>query len=435
MECMIIKTSPRKSSSSSSSTSLLSSCWGFSLAIALVLSYVHIARSLGDVDYEDNYKIIGISSNNNNNNSMVISGNSNISSISSSSCNVYEGKWIYDESYPLYDSKACPFIFKRFNCLKNGRPDNLYLKYRWKPTNCDLPRVHGRDFLKILKGKKMMFIGDSITLNHWQSLLCLIHADLPPNSNIIRQTTDFYSAVIFKDYDVSILRSNSHYLVDIEEEKVGRILKLNSLKMGKVWKEMDILIFNTWLWWNRIDSAGQNSTFDYIQDGNELFTKMEPMDAFQKALMTWAKWVDSDVNTTKTKVIFQAITPSHYNGEEWNETLLVTKCGSETETIGSGSSSSSVEEEDQLTNACEGEIQPISGPVYPAGLPSEWFILKDILDNIKKPVHFFDITTLSQLRKDGHPSSYNDFGGVDCKHWCIGGVQDTWNQLLYQVIK
>lgn len=78
---------------------------------------------------------------------------------------------------------------------------------------------------------------------------------------------------------------------------------------------------------------------------------------------------------------------------------------------------------------------PLSGSTYPGGLPLEWFVLKEVLDHIKKPVHFFDITTLSQLRKDGHPSNYTIFGGVDCKHWCIGGVQDTWNQILYQVIK
>lgn len=57
------------------------------------------------------------------------------------SCDVFDGHWVVDEGFePLYKPGSCPFVDNAFNCLKNGRPDTDYLRLKWKPHACEIPR-------------------------------------------------------------------------------------------------------------------------------------------------------------------------------------------------------------------------------------------------------------------------------------------------------
>lgn len=96
--------------------------------------------------------------------------------------------------------------------------------------------------------------------------------------------------------------------------------------------------------------------------------------------------------------------------------------------------------------SCKGEREPVKGNRYPGGYHPAQKVLERVLegtslwtDNLNKKkkeemsVELLDITGLSQLRKDGHPSVYGEGGrrGNDCTHWCLPGLPDTWNLLLY----
>lgn len=84
---------------------------------------------------------------------------------------------------------------------------------------------------------------------------------------------------------------------------------------------------------------------------------------------------------------------------------------------------------------CSKQTQPVSGSTYPGGPVPAQGIVKNVLSTIPKPVYLLDITLLSQLRKDAHPSAYSGgHPGMDCSHWCLAGLPDTWNQILYAAL-
>ena len=85
---------------------------------------------------------------------------------------------------------------------------------------------------------------------------------------------------------------------------------------------------------------------------------------------------------------------------------------------------------------CKGQMQPIFGTTFPGGQHPAEAVVEKVLQKMTKPVYLLRVTTLSQLRKDGHPSVYGHGGhrDMDCSHWCLAGVPDTWNELLYAAL-
>lgn len=53
----------------------------------------------------------------------------------------------------------------------------------------------------------------------------------------------------WQKYDLSLFLFRAAFLVDLVTENERRVLKLNSISNGTQWKEMDVLIFDSWHWW------------------------------------------------------------------------------------------------------------------------------------------------------------------------------------------
>ncbi|KAF5728071.1 hypothetical protein HS088_TW21G00214 [Tripterygium wilfordii] len=143
--------------------------------------------------------------------------------------------------------------------------------------------------------------------------------------------------------------------------------------------------------------------WNYFEVEGKLQKDMDRLKALGTAWTTWANWVDTNVDPSKTKVFYQGVATTHQDAREWK---------------------------DPTATDCRGQTEPIKGSKYPGMSIQGEAVIKSIISKMTKPVYFLDITLLTQLRKDGHPSVYAG-GGDDCSHWCVPGAPDAWNQILY----
>ncbi|KAM7262418.1 hypothetical protein ACFE04_000101 [Oxalis oulophora] len=331
---------------------------------------------------------------------------------SRNSCDEYfsNGKWVYDESYPLYDS-TCPYLSHAVTCQKNGRPDSEYQKWRWQPhtQSCSIPRFDALKFLGKMRRKRIMLVGDSIMRNQWESLVCLVQGVVPTSRK--RVTYNGPSMAFHAlDFEASIEFSWAPLLVELKKGPQNkRILHLDTIEENaRYWRGVDILVFDSAHWWSHSD---QNSTWDYYMEGRSMLQNMNPMVAYQKGLTTWAKWIDLNMDPRRTKVIFRSMSPRHNRENGWK---------------------------------CYNQRRPLA-KLRHEYVPEQLLVVKEVLRKMSFPVNLQDITTMSALRKDGHPSVYgramNGSGeeerrqqSSDCSHWCLPGVPDTWNEMLNVMI-
>ncbi|CAN1134031.1 Protein trichome birefringence-like 8 [Linum perenne] len=337
-------------------------------------------------------------------------------------CRQYsDGEWVrsYFKKASSY-RESCPFLDPGFRCRRNGRVDVDYLDWRWQPRGCDLPRFNATDLLERARNGRIVFAGDSIGRNQWESLLCMLAQGVSNistiyevNGNPITKHRGFL-VMRFSDYNLTVEYYRLPFLVFFGRPQVG---SPPEVKMGiqvdqlhwfsKSWVGADVIVFNTGHWWNEYKTTNMGY---YFEVGGKVNKSMGVIDAFERSLQTWKKWVMENLDSERSHVFFRSYSPAHYRNGTWN---------------GGG--------------RCDLDFQPETNPKLLEPESKTNRPVSEVITQMRrtnKKVQYLNITHLTEYRFDGHPSRYREPGTPpdapqDCSHWCLPGVPDVWNEILY----
>ncbi|KAJ6804322.1 protein YLS7-like isoform X1 [Iris pallida] len=353
-----------------------------------------------------------------------------------SKCNLHHGKWVHDPSGPLYKNSTCPNLSQPQNCQGNGRPDNDYENWRWKPNECELPRFDGRKFLELMRGKTLAFVGDSLSRNQMESMICILWQAKAPINHGNRRMHRWY----FPSTSTTIVRIWSAWLV----HKIAPPASSGPRKGAKVHLDIpdetfmeflpkfDVLVLASGHWFtpeaiyllNGTSVSGGPLGRPRRRSRRRQPKQIDTIRSYSMALHT-ALTAIADLPNYTGLTILRTYSPDHYEGGGWN----------------SGGS-------------CAGLVSPASKPVRNGYVSAMVKVQVAEFERMAKrrvrngsKLRLMDITELAGYRHDGHAGPYRKRGAnvaapeggrngpEDCVHWCMPGPVDTWNEVLFEIIR
>ncbi|PKA55606.1 hypothetical protein AXF42_Ash006808 [Apostasia shenzhenica] len=340
-------------------------------------------------------------------------------------CNYAKGKWIADERRPLYSGFGCKqWLSEMWACRLTQRTDFSFEKYRWQPENCVMPDFTGSAFLTRMKHKTLAFIGDSLGRQQFQSMMCMITGgrqtyvvqDIGRSYGLVKARGAIRPdgwAYRFPTTNTTILYYWSASLCELEPlnrsdpaTHYAMHLDRPATFLKHFLPRFHVVILNTGHHWNRGKLIANH--WEMYVGGKPIADRRLAQIANAKNFTVYSvmKWLDSQIpHHPGLKAFFRSISPRHFANGDWNT-------GGSCDNTAPLAGGSEVTQDSSSDPVAEGAV-------------------------FGTKVKLLDITALSQLRDECHVSKYSikaSAGVNDCLHWCLPGVPDTWNELLFAQI-
>ncbi|XP_048434006.1 protein trichome birefringence-like 19 [Pyrus x bretschneideri] len=344
-------------------------------------------------------------------------------------CDIFTGEWVPNPEAPYYTNKTCWAIHEHQNCMKYGRPDTEFMKWKWKPDDCELPVFNPAQFLELLRGKSMAFVGDSVGRNQMQSMICLlsrveypIDVSTTEDQRFIRWKYTSYNFTMATFWTPHLVKSKEATYTD-GPTKTG-LFELYLDEFDEAWttqiNEFDYIILAAGHWFfrpmvyyeNRKITGCNYCLLDNVPDLGKHY-------GHRKAFRTAFKAINS-LENYKGITYVRTFAPSHFENGIWNEggNCLRTKPYKSNET----------------------RLEGLNLELYMIQIEE---FRKAEKEGRKKGLKYrlLDTTQATLLRPDGHPSRYGHWPNEnvtlynDCVHWCLPGPIDTWSDFLLEMLK
>ncbi|CAL5043332.1 unnamed protein product [Urochloa decumbens] len=363
-------------------------------------------------------------------------------------CDLTRGRWVRDPSVqPYYTNATCAFIEGYQNCMKHGRPSLEFLQWRWRPAGgagCDdgdLPRFDAARFFELLRGKSILFVGDSLASSHVRSLVCTLSQVEPPARS---PAAGGFERWRFPAHGLTVTFFWTPFQVrwrltrgppePVGPDRQGEVFagpsdihldEPDARWLPAAAREHDIVVVSASHWfaraavhYRRAASAGRGGA---ASSNATAAARLTPEQAQRAAFRTVLRGLAGMEGWEGTAVL-RTVAPTHYENGGWFDG-------------GECTATEPADPEDPVP-----EMAGTEREFYRAQVEEFAAAQEEVARRSGVRMRLMDVTGMMLRRPDGHPDRYGHGGGehegfdIDCLHWCLPGPIDVWNELLLQIL-